>query len=147
MKSPVAAAPTRRHLLVAAGLGLAGGCAGTASAAKLVAGGDEAPTAPLFLQSASAEEWRAAVGRTFTVRESGARLRLAGVETLPAPGGRPSGLDRPQAFAATFEAVAGTLPQRDGLYRLSHWLHAPLHVHLGAPDRAGGRVRLVAIFN
>ena len=104
----------------------------------------------LSLQSAGLAEWSAVVGESFTLATASGNhlLRVASVTAFPRSGPRPASLARSQAFAVTFETVAGPPPPAiDSLYQLSHASYPALPIYMGAPVRAGARSRLIAVFN
>jgi hypothetical protein len=135
----------QRRALIAGGAAAAGlgAFAAPARAARLAsaagaAGGDRR------LATAGFADWQAATGALFAAEtEAGTvGLRLVRVEAFHAPGTRPADLGRAHAFAATFEAAVGVLPQGNCTYRLTSGRFAPMHVYF---DPAGAKIR--AIFN
>jgi hypothetical protein len=142
---PTDAAPTRRRLLAAAGLGVAGIAAGGAAAAKTRTGTASSISAtgsglPYSLRNGGLAEWSSLVGESFAVGRSGAVVKLIAVSAFPTGGRRPASLPRSHAFAAHFE-TRSHLPE--GIYRLAHGLFSSVDVHL-APVLKN---RLTAVFN
>jgi hypothetical protein len=145
--------------MLLAGLG-AGAVAAAAAAApvlslRLADGGPGRPASwwdrtYLSLQSAGLAEWTAIVGETFTLQTAKGNhlLRIAAVTAFPRSGRRPTSLARSQAFAVTFETVAGPPPPAtDRLYQMTHSAYPPLPIYMGAPVTLGQKSRLIAVFN
>ncbi len=141
--------------------GLGAGAVGAAAAAAPVlslrfAGGGLSQASSWWdrsfvsLQSAGLAEWTAAVGQTFALETPGGShlLRIAAVTAFRASGRRPASLGRSQAFAVTFETMAGPpLPAVDSLYKLTHGAYPPLPIYLGKPVTQGRKSRVTAVFN
>lgn len=140
-----AGALTRRSLLAV----MSAATVGTAAqAAPLSLARTPARSARGDLRHAGIESWRPLVGERFSLAGApGAPLRLVAVEALSSPGRRPAGVARRRGFAAIFEGSAVRAPEGDATYWLSHSSSGPLPVHFGTKSAAGGKARLVAIFN
>jgi hypothetical protein len=143
-------------LLAGLGAGAVGAAAAAAPMMSLADGGGVGRAASwwdrtfLSLQSAGLAEWTNIVGETFTlVSAKGThQLRIAAVTAFPRSGRRPATLARSQAFAVTFETVAGPPPPAtDRLYQLTHKAYPPLPIYMGAPVALGQKARLIAVFN
>jgi hypothetical protein len=136
-------APTRRHLLVAAGLAMVGTAA--SAGRRLAPAADPLPARlPSSLRDGELADWQQIVGRSFRI-SGGGRVRLVSVEALPSSGKRPEGI-RAQPFAAVFETAAGAV-EDDRTYRLSNLMLPSLDVHFGPKIQAGARARHIAVFN
>ena len=140
-----AGALTRRGLLAI----MSAATVGTAAqAAPLSLAGALPRVGRTDLGRAEIGSWRALVGERFSVAGAGgAPLKLVAVEPLSSPGRRPASVARRRGFAAIFEGSAGRAPEGDATYWLSHRSSGPLPVHFGTKAAAGGKARLVAIFN
>ena len=140
-----AGALTRRSLLAV----MSAATVGTAAQATPLSLGLATPRAAAGdLRHAGIEGWRPLVGERFSLAGSpGAPLKLVAVEPLSSPGRRPAGVTRRRGFAAIFEGSAGRAPEGDATYWLSHRSSGPLPIHLGTKAAAGGKARLIAIFN
>jgi hypothetical protein len=139
-----AGALTRRSLLAV----MSAATVGAAAQAAPIRLARAAPRDARDLRHAGIESWRALVGERFSLAGTpGAPLRLVAVEPLSSPGRRPAGVARRRGFAAIFEGSAARAPDGDATYWLSHRSSGPLPIHLGTKAAAGGRARLVAIFN
>jgi hypothetical protein len=135
------ASTTRRA--VVAGLAAAAGSTVIAAPARALAG-------PASKPGSGFEQWRTLADRNFRVaaETSSCGLSLVAVRAMPAKGARPSSCSRPHAFAAIFEARAGTLaPAGDRTYAVQHSELGTFPLFLSAPGREGGKLRFVAIFN
>lgn len=145
------AASTRRKMLAAMGVGGLGAIvAGTAgSGAALLRGDGDSGTVlpPIHLAGGTFEQWQRAVGMSFAVAGSGARLALVAVEKLQSEGKRPAGVARAEAFAAVFESEAEAPIDGNRIYRMATRLAAPLDIHLGPRIAAGGKSLFLAVFN
>lgn len=137
-------ATTRRHLLVAAALGMIGTAAGASRATRIAAASPPPSRLPKSLRDGDMADWQQVVGRSFRL-SGGGRVRLVAVEALPSSGPRPAGL-RSQSFAAVFETAAGAV-EDDRTYRLSNLTLPPVDVHFGPKIQAGARARHIAVFN
>ncbi|HZF95138.1 MAG TPA: hypothetical protein VEZ20_09725 [Allosphingosinicella sp.] len=129
---------TRRHLLAGLGAGLIGG-----AAPALAAPVRGARTAAADLARGGMSDWAAHVGTRFAIA-GGGTLRLVSVEPLCSGGPTPA---RSQCFAATFEAAGGAAPEGGATVFLAAPGAGAMPLYLGPRSAAGGRFRLVAVFN
>ncbi len=96
------------------------------------------------LAHADMTEWSELAGSLFRT-DSGAELRLAGVEPLPSSGARPAGL-RERAFVAVFEVARGVSLPGDLIHRMRRRGGPSFDIYLAAADAAAPR-RMHAVFN
>lgn len=120
------------------------GAAAAAAAAAAMLVPTRAFAATRVLATASAADWRLAIGTNFTAAtEIGpVTLRLISVDLLPADPSRPAGLGRDQAFAAVFAPVGPATPAGNSSYRLTSTRYLAMDVFF-----ARATDRLIAIFN
>jgi hypothetical protein len=143
MKADQRAIVSRRALLggLAVAVSASGAVARPASAGARLGPGQRRRSLR-SLATAGYEEWSSQVGTDFQVRgETGiTTLKLVAVRPLESAGRRGRRDLRSRAFAAVFEAPAGSLPAGNRRYPLSHPEHGRLDIFFGP---AGERLTAV----